>query len=470
MLKKLLIQQLHDHLDVDPTPGQIDLMEDLADFILSYKDKNIFIIKGFAGTGKTTVVNSLVKTLLANGRRNVLLAPTGRAAKVLSLYTSQSAFTIHKKIYRQKSGRDGLGEFVLDRNLHKETWFIIDEASMIGDGNQENNIFGSGNLLADLIEYVFSGEKCRLIFIGDTAQLPPVGRFVSPALDSYYLEGMGLTVNEFILKDVVRQAMDSGILLNATNIRQKIDNSLVEPPSFLLNGYSDIIRISGSEMAENVEYCYQQFGIDNTIVISRSNKQAISFNKGIRNKILWREEELSQGDMLMIVKNNYFWTMAEKSPDFIANGDIARLVRINRYHSEYNYRFADVTLEMTDYGMEIDARIFLDTLFMETASMSVENQKELFYSIMEEYEDQKTKKLKILKTRENPFFNALQVKFAYAVTCHKAQGGQWKAVFVDPGFFRREMISVEYLRWIYTAITRASERLYLVNFPEEFFS
>ena len=469
MLKKLILQQLHKHLDFDPTPGQFELLENLAGYILMSKEKEVLLIKGYAGTGKTTVVNSLVKTLKANGRKTVLLAPTGRAAKVLSIYAAHPAFTVHKKIYRQKSGRDGLGEFVLDRNLNKATWFIIDEASMIGESNQESNIFGSGNLLVDLIEYVFSGEKCRLVLIGDTAQLPPVGRYLSPALDSSHLISMGLTVKEFLLTDVVRQAKGSGILLNATSIRQQIDVGGVDYPGILVDGYTDIIRISGNELVEEIERCYRIYGIDNTILVSRSNKQANLFNTGIRSRILWKEEEISQGDILMIVKNNYYWTVPEKSLDFIANGDIARIVRIHKYHEEYNYRFADVTLEMVDYGMEIDTRIFLDTLSIETASIPVEKQKELFFRIMEEYEDQKTKRQKILKTRENAFLNALQVKFAYAVTCHKAQGGQWKAVFVDPGFFRREMISVEYLRWIYTAFTRATEKLYLVNFPNEFF-
>lgn len=470
MLKNLLLQQLISNFEFEPTPGQGVLMDDLAAFIAENQTNTIFLIKGFAGTGKTTIVNALVKTLHINGIKAVLIAPTGRAAKILSGYTGQPAFTIHKKIYRQKSGKDGLGDFVLDHNLHKSTWFIVDEASMIGDHNPESNIFGSGNLLSDLENYVHSGAGCRLIMLGDTAQLPPVGLDLSPALDKRNLERMGLKVKEFVLTDVIRQAKDSGILANATTIRYEISLSNPGLPGIRMKGYPDIVKVSGSEVLEEIESCYNKYGIENTIIVSRSNKRANKFNEGIRNRILWREEEISRDDILMIVKNNYFWADKEKTIDFIANGDIARIVRIHRQRDMYGFRFAEVTIHLVDYDMEVDTFIMLDTLSLETASLPIESQRDLFNRVMEDFEEEKTKKQRILKTRENPYFNALQVKFAYAVTCHKAQGGQWKAVFIDTGFFREDMLSREYLRWLYTAFTRATEKLYLVNFPDSFFT
>ena len=469
MLENLLLQQLISNLEFEPTPGQGALMDDLAAFIAENQINTIFLIKGFAGTGKTTIVNALVKTLHINGIKAVLIAPTGRAAKILSGYTGQQAYTIHKKIYRQKSGKDGLGDFVLDHNLHKSTWFIVDEASMIGDHNPENNLFGSGNLLSDLENYVHSGAGCRLIMLGDTAQLPPVGLDLSPALEKRNLEKMGLKVKEFVLTDVIRQAKDSGILANATTIRYEISLSNPGLPGIRMKGYPDIVKVSGSEVLEEIESCYNKYGIENTIIVSRSNKRANKFNEGIRNRILWREEEISRDDILMIVKNNYFWADKEKSIDFIANGDIARIVRIHRQRDMYGFRFAEVTIHLVDYDMEVDTIIMLDTLSLETASLPIESQRDLFNRVMEDFEEEKTKKQRILKTRENPYFNALQVKFAYAVTCHKAQGGQWKAVFIDTGFFRDDMLSREYLRWLYTAFTRATEKLYLVNFPDSFF-
>jgi exodeoxyribonuclease V len=469
MLKNIIIQQLIRNLDFEPTKSQSDLIVNLADFIAEGEKKEIFVIKGYAGTGKTTLVNSIVKTLHSHGKKTVLLAPTGRAAKVLAGYTGHPAFTIHKKIYRQKSGRDGLGEFVLDFNLHKETWFIIDEASMVGDRNPENNIFGSGDLLADLEIYVGSGRDCRLIMLGDTAQLPPVGLELSPALDKPYLQRMGFLVNENILIDVIRQAFDSGILANATLIREKISEGGKEFSYIKFKNFKDVIRVSGNEVLEEIDNCYSKYGIENTIVVSRSNKRANKFNEGIRRQILWREEEISTGDILMIVKNNYYWQDSEKKLDFIANGDIARIERIKKYEDIYGYRFAHVVLNLIDYDIEIETIIMLNTLNIETASLPLDEQREFFNRVMEDFDTEKTRKQKVIKTRENPYFNALQVKFSYAVTCHKAQGGQWKAVFIDIGYFKEEMLSSDYLRWLYTAFTRASEKLYLVNFPEGFF-
>ncbi len=470
MLKNYLYRELKQSLEFEPTPAQENLMKLLADFLSSPAPGEIFLIKGYAGTGKTTIVNALVRTLSVFKRKSVLLAPTGRAAKVLASYTSHPAFTIHKNIYRQKSGVDGTRGFVLDKNFHKDSLFIVDEASMIGNRGYGNDRFGSGDLLADLLRYVESGTNCHLILIGDIAQLPPVGLEISPALDADYLMRAGCRLREAFLGDVVRQALDSGILANATALRKHLDEKMVSLPEILTEGFSDIQRIGGAELLEEMESSYSRYGEGETIVISRSNKRANKFNMGIRNQILWREEEISVGDLLMIVKNNYHWISPEEGLNFIANGDIAKLERIIRYYTIYNHRYADVMISLPDYKyLEIEAKMNLDTLAMDTASMPTEEQKELFQTIMEDYVEENDKKKRMKKVIENPFFNALQVKFAYAATCHKAQGGQWKSVFVDPGFFREDMINREYLRWLYTAFTRATKKLYLVNFPDEFF-
>jgi exodeoxyribonuclease-5 len=470
MLSDFLYSKLLANLDFEPTAGQDHLLKLLAEFIIHPSPDHVFLIKGYAGTGKTTIINALVHTLAGIKQKSVLLAPTGRAAKVLSGYSNTQAFTIHKKIYRQKSGKDGMGDFALDRNLHKSTFFLVDEASMIGDKVLDNNIFGSGDLLSDLLSFVHAGENCFLILIGDTAQLPPVGLEISPALDKKHLERLGLSVTEFFLSDIVRQALDSGILENATRIRQQITDGDISLPKIITGKFPDIIQISGTDILEEIESCYSKYGESETIVISRTNKRANRFNAGIRNQILWKEEEISTGDLLMVVKNNYFWISPENKLDFIANGDIARLEKIHSYHSIYDYHYADVRLSLIDYNnLEVEAKILIDTLAIETASMSSEKQRELFEKVILDYEDVPTRKDKVKKVRENPFFNALQIKFAYAVTCHKAQGGQWKAVFIDLGFFKQEMLNIEYLRWLYTAFTRATEKLYLVNFPEDFF-
>lgn len=470
MLRDFIYQGLIDNLDFEPTEGQFLLLKELSVFIDSSAEKEVFLIKGYAGTGKTTIVNSLVRTLSALSVNSVLLAPTGRAAKVLSSYTSNISYTIHKKIYRQKSSPSGPANFVLDRNLHKDTFFIVDEASMISGNNPENSFFGSGDLLSDLESYVHSAPNCKLVLIGDMAQLPPVGLELSPALDKLHLESMGLSVKELFLRDVVRQSLESGILANATTIREKIEQKVVAFPKFNLNPYLDIIRIGGAEIVEEIENCYSKYGEDETIVICRSNKQANRYNMGIRSQILWREDEISIGDLLMVVKNNYFWKSEEMKMEFIANGDILRLDRINKYQNLYNSHFADVSIGFIDYrDLTIDAKIMTDVLSLESASMPYPKQKELFDLIMDDYQEDSSRKKQLKKVMENPFYNALQVKFAYAVTCHKAQGGQWKAVFVDPGFFREDMLAIEYLRWMYTALTRATEKLYLVNFPDLFF-
>jgi len=472
MIKNHIQLVIRDSIGFPPTNGQAALTAKLAGFITSPEQDEIFIIKGYAGTGKTTMVASLVRALRKFKIRSVLLAPTGRAAKVLSNYTGHAAYTIHKKIYRQKSSADGTGKFVLDKNLYKNTVFLVDEASMISNQPAEQNIFGSGRLLDDLVEYVYTGENCRLILVGDTAQLPPVGLDISPALEIFQLEQYGFGASESELTEVVRQSVESGILINATNLRQRIQDENPVDGFFRirLEGFSDIERIPGESLIEKISDCYNKDGIFETTIITRSNKRANLYNKGIRNTILFREDELSKGDLLMVVKNNYFWIGGNEEMDFIANGDIAEIATIYGYEELYGFRYADVALRFIDYSdVEIDCKIFLDTLAIETASFSNEDSKRLFEAVSEDYTDIKNKRKRWEKIRENPYFNALQVKFAYAVTCHKAQGGQWKSVFIDHGYVAEDMISKEYLRWMYTAFTRPIEKLYLVNFNRNFF-
>ena len=470
MLKKHIEDKLVKNLAYTPTESQQALFGALADFIINWGGNEIFLITGYAGTGKTTTIKTLIHTLYSLRINSMLMAPTGRAAKVLSSYTFKPAYTIHKKIYRQQSAQDGFGDFVLDKNLHKNTYFIVDEASMISNQSFDFSIFGSGRLLDDLIEYVYQGHACKLILIGDTAQLPPVKMDLSPALDPGKLESFGLDVKRAFLSDILRQSKESGILFNANIIRQMIEQEASDYPKLQVSGFNDIECTVGSDMVELISDSYDQYGVEETVIITRSNKRANNFNQGIRNQILWREEELATGDFLMVVKNNYFWIDEEEKLDFIANGDIVEVVGIKGYQSLYGYRFADLTLRFVDYeDLEIDAKILMDTLYSNQASLSKEENRNLFNNVMEDYQDLKTKKARYKKVRENPFFNALQVKFAYAVTCHKAQGGQWKVVFVDHGYVTEEMIDKEFYRWLYTAFTRATEKLYLVNFHTSFF-
>ncbi len=470
MLTDHIKKLLHDNLGYEATKDQGKLIDKAAGFIVNVDINEILLIKGYAGTGKTTFISSLVKTLSSLEYRSVLLAPTGRAAKVMSQYSGDKAFTIHKKIYRQKSGRDGMGDFVLDRNLHKNTFFIVDEASMISNQPFDLSVFGSGYLLNDLLSYVFNDKRCKLILVGDTAQLPPVGLSLSPALNKNNLERFGYPVIDMELKNVIRQAFDSGVLSNATAIRNMIDQDKQGFPSIDIEKYEDVELIYGNELIEAITDVYDKQGPENVIIINRSNKRANKYNQGVRNQVLWREEEILQGDQLMIVKNNYYWAMQEDEIDFIANGDIAEIVNIQRYQSLYDYRFADVSLRFKDYNdLEIDAKIMLDTLSIDTASLPNKENREFFYKVREDYSDQTTKKKQFQAVREDKFFNALQVKFAYAVTCHKAQGGQWHTVFIDHGFLTDEMINTDYLRWLYTAFTRATNKVYLVNFDKRHF-
>ncbi len=471
MLKNHIKALLTEKLPFTPTSSQAHLIDVLASFITSHETDDIMLVKGYAGTGKTTMLFALTQVLNSLKIRSILLAPTGRAAKVMAGYTGMSAFTIHKKIYRQKTTSDGMGKFVLDKNLYKNTYFIVDEASMISNEYNEGSVFGSGRLLDDLLEYVYSGENCKLVLVGDTAQLPPVGLNISPALEAFSLEQYGFGVKEVELTEVVRQEQGSGILTNATEMRRLISEPGQE--GFFpieLDNFNDVIKITGGDLIETISTCYDKYGFFDTTIVTRSNKRANLYNKGIRGSILYKENEIERGDLLMVVKNNYFWPNEDVELDFIANGDIAEIVTIYGYEELYGFRFANVSLNFIDYeNVEIDCKIFLDTLSIETASFSYEQNMKLYESVAEDYFDIRNKKERWKKIKENPYFNALQVKYAYALTCHKAQGGQWKAVFIDHGYLTEDMLDTEYYRWLYTAFTRPTEKLFLVNFDKGFF-
>lgn len=472
-----LFEQIMADFGFEPTHEQVIAMNHLARFIEASQPRKVFLLKGYAGTGKTAIVSSLVRTMIRRRKRVVLLAPTGRAAKVFSNTSGFAASTIHKKIYRQRSLLD-MGSFRLDRNMHEHTLFFVDEASMISNQGLSGSMFGTGRLLDDLISYVYSGTGCSLIMLGDQAQLPPVGELESPGLNAGVLAEYGLDVWEFCLSNVMRQEHESGILYNATMLRDMATGS--GPLSgfrFRLEGFTDVIKISGSDLIEALSGCYSRDGIDETMVLCRSNKRAIIYNNGIRNTILDREDELARGDSIMIVKNNYYWTEKliasqgtdsyDNLPSFIANGDIAVIRRVRRERELYGFRFEDAVLSFPDYNdLEIDVTLMLDTLHSESPSLTGEESDRLFNSVMEDYADIPARKEKMKKLRENPHFNALQIKYAYAVTCHKAQGGQWKNIFIDQGFIPQDGRDEEYYRWLYTALTRATQTVYLVNWAE----
>ena len=469
MINTYLGQQIKTNFPYKPTFEQEKVVKILADFLFCRKTDSLFLLKGYAGTGKTSLIGALVKTLDQLEQKCILMAPTGRAAKVFSHYAGHPAYTIHKKIYRQKSFSNEIDNFSMNDNLHQHTLFIVDEASMIANEGLSGSMFGTGRLLDDLIQYVYSGQGCRLMLIGDTAQLPPVGEEESPALSADALRGYGLDVYECLLTEVVRQLQDSGILWNATELRQYItEEDFFTLPPIKVEGFPDIKVIPGNELIEAISDSYDHVGMDETIVICRSNKRANIYNKGIRNTILYREEELETGDLLMVAKNNYFWTEGCKEIDFIANGDIAVVRRVRREREMYGFRFADVLLRFPDYNdMELEVKLLLDTLHTETPALPKEMNDKLFYSVMEDYADISVKRERTKKMKGDPHYNALQVKYAYAVTCHKAQGGQWERVFLDQGYMTEDMLSPDYFRWLYTAFTRATETLYLVNWPKE---
>ena len=469
MVNTYLGQQIKTNFPYKPTFEQENVVKILANFLFCRKMDVLFLLKGYAGTGKTSLIGALVKTMDQLEQKCILMAPTGRAAKVFSHYAGHPAYTIHKKIYRQKSFSNEVDNFSINDNLHQHTLFIVDEASMIANDGLSGSMFGTGRLLDDLIQYVYSGQGCRLMLIGDTAQLPPVGEEESPALSADALKGYGLEVYEGMLTEVVRQLHDSGILWNATELRRYIaEEDYFTLPPIRVEGFPDIKVVPGNELIETINDCYEQVGMDETIVVCRSNKRANIYNKGIRNTILYREEELESGDLLMVAKNNYFWTEGCKEIDFIANGDIAEVRRVRREREMYGFRFADVTLRFSDYNdMELEATVLLDTLHTESPALPKEMNDKLFYAVLEDYADITVKRERMKKMKSDPYYNALQVKYAYAVTCHKAQGGQWKRVFLDQGYMTEDMLSPDYFRWLYTAFTRATETLYLVNWPKE---
>ncbi|MBO5382587.1 MAG: AAA family ATPase [Bacteroides sp.] len=469
MIINYLDRQIKEFFPFQPTKEQDFVIKLLAAFLLSNNNDQLFLLRGYAGTGKTTLIGALVKALDSLKQKTVLLAPTGRAAKVFSAYANHPAFTIHKKIYRQKSFSNETANFSIADNLSKHTLFLVDEASMISNEGLSGSMFGTGRLLDDLIHYVYSGEGCRLLILGDSAQLPPVGEEQSPALSTLVLEGYGLEVIDADLTQVVRQAESSGILWNATRLRQLlVQGDCYSLPKIRINGFPDVKVVPGNELMEALESCYDTDGVEETIVVCRSNKRANIYNNGIRSRILWMEEELNNGDMLMIAKNNYFWTEKEEKMDFIANGELAVVQRVRRSRELYGFRFVDVTLTFPDQNdFELEANLLLDTLQSDAPALTRTDADRLFNAVMEDYADIPLKRDRMKKLKADPYYNALQAKYAYAVTCHKAQGGQWKNVFLDQGYMSEEYLSPDYFRWLYTAFTRATGTLYLVNYPME---
>ncbi|MBP3423714.1 MAG: AAA family ATPase [Alistipes sp.] len=463
--------QIYEKLSVQPTENQKKIIESFSNYLSEDNSSTFFILNGYAGTGKTTLIAAIVSALKSLGIKTILLAPTGRAAKVLSQYSGEKALTIHKRIYREQTNAAYESKFSLNINRENEALFIVDEASMLSSGtNADKTIFGSGSLLDDLIQYVRSGKRCRLMLVGDSAQLPPVGDDYSPALSPVEFLPFGEVVYQ-TMDEVVRQEQSSGILFNATLVRCMLENSIFEIPHLDMQ-YNDIEAVNGGEFLEKLQECYDKYGRDQTIVITRSNKRANRYNEGIRRNILFAEEEIESGDMLMVVKNNYHYTeRIEDCPmSFIANGDIARLKRIRRFEELYGFRYANAVLEFGDYdNTEIECKVLLDTINSESPSLTYEQSQKLFYEVEKDYADIKSKIKRFKEIRENEYFNALQVKFSYAVTCHKAQGGQWSAVFIDRFLFGDEPMTKDMLRWLYTALTRATERVFLVNFDEKFF-
>ena len=454
-------------LGLSPTPEQGQALDVFTQFMTDRDDQVVMILRGSAGTGKTTLAGAIVKAMAALKQKLILLAPTGRAAKVFSLNAGHAAYTIHRRIYRQKSAGD-LSAFNLNVNLNRDTLFIVDEASMIANLGLGETAFGSGCLLDDLMQFVYNGQNCRLLLIGDRAQLPPVGEEESPALSAHVLRGYGMRVYETDLNQVLRQSEDSGILWNATMIRNlwRGEAGMVRLPKICFHGFTDIQVVMGNELVDNLSSSYYHAGMDETIVITRSNKRANIYNQGIRNMVLDRDEELCRGDLLMIVKNNYFWTEGAKEIPFLANGDRAVVQRVRNVHELYGFRFAEVTMTLPDYDdYELTATVCLDTLTTEAPALTHEQQEQLFNAVMEDYADFTVKTERIKKLKSDRYYNALQIKFSYAVTCHKAQGGQWAHVYLDQGYMTDDMLTPDYIHWLYTAFTRATEKLYLVNWP-----
>ena len=471
MIQDELKYRIRQALGLTPTTEQEQAIDVFTQFMTDRSEQVAMILRGSAGTGKTTLAGAIVKALATLKQKLILLAPTGRAAKVFSLYAGHAAYTIHRRLYRQKTAGD-LSSFNLNNNLNRDTLFIIDEASMISNLGLGEAAFGSGCLLDDLMEFVYKGQNCRMLLIGDKAQLPPVGEEESPALMADVLRGYGMTVYECDLNQVLRQSEASGILWNATRIRRRLTADFL--PQIRISGFPDIQVVPGDELIESLASSYSRVGMDETMVITRSNKRANIYNQGIRNTVLDREDELCRGDLLMIVKNNYFWSQesgvgSQESGgiDFIANGDRAVVQRVRNIHELYGFRFAEVTMTFPDYDdYELTATVLLDTLTSEAPALTHEQQEQLFNAVMEDYADIPLKADRIAKLKTDRYFNALQVKFAYAVTCHKAQGGQWAHIYLDQGYMTDDMLTPDYIHWLYTAFTRATEKLFLVNWPK----
>ncbi len=457
----------------EPTSKQRECLNELSGFLLKEDKDGLFILKGYAGTGKTTLVAALVSQLWQAKFKYVLLAPTGRAAKVISNYARKQAFTIHRHIYYPKKAANGGVSFTLKKNKYTNTLFIVDEASMVPDIASESNLFENGSLLNDLLQYVYSGTNCKVLFIGDTAQLPPVKSELSPALDENVLSlEFNKNISIIELNEVVRQNNNSGILTNATELREMLNDSFFEDFQFSIEHSSDVIRLQeGNEIIEHLQESYSKHGHEGTVIIVRSNKRANLYNQHIRERILFNESELSAGDFLMVVKNNYYWLEPTSEAGFIANGDIVEVLEIFDIKEIYSYRFAEVKLRMIDYpNMDpIETVLILDTLTSETASMTYEDSNRLYQEVLLDYEDERSKYKRFMKVKSNKYFNALQVKFSYAITCHKSQGGQWPHVYVEQPYLK-DGISKDYLRWLYTAITRTQEKLHLIGFKNEYFT
>lgn len=473
MITDELKYRILEALGMEPTAEQDIAINVFCRFLMERDEQSVMILRGSAGTGKTTLAAAFVRMLLAMKQKIVLLAPTGRAAKVLSLYAGHPAYTIHRRIYRQRTAGD-MSAFNVNANLQSDTLFIIDEASMIANDGYGDSAFGCGRLLDDLIQYVYNGRNCWMMLIGDRAQLPPVGEEESPALQSDFMRGYGLQVFDCDLNEVLRQSSESGILYNATMIRTACFSDCGELllPKISLKCFADIRVVPGDELIETMASSYSEVGLDETMVITRSNKRANIYNQGIRNMILGREEALSSGDMLMVVRNNYHWTSSEsnesdRSRGFIANGDRMRIRRIRNIRNLYGFRFADITVEFPDYDdSELTATAMLDSLTSEAPSLTREQMELLYNNVMEDYADIPLKADRLKRLKQDPYYNALQIKFAYAITCHKAQGGQWAHIYLDQGYMTEEMLSPDYIHWLYTAFTRASEKLFLVNWPK----
>lgn len=472
MNSTLFYKTLRQNFPFEPTLKQDVFFQKISDFVTNNNSSEVFILKGYAGTGKTTLISTLVNYLQNVNRKYILLAPTGRAAKVISYYSSKPAFTIHKRIFFPKKNKSGGVSFTLQQNKFKNTIFIVDESSMISDVNQDAKMYQNGSLLDDLISYVDSGDNCKLIFIGDTAQLPPVNLDVSPALDVNTISlHFNKDVKHLELDEVMRQAEESGILYNATELRELLKTSFIDSFKFKLNPFNDIVRLQdGYDIQDAIHDAFRNYGPEETTFIVRSNKRANQYNQQIRAKILDRESELSVGDLLMVVKNNYFWLKENSEAGFIANGDIIEIQKIKGIVELYGFKFATVVIKMVDYPNQpaFETVLLLDTLTSESPSLTYDESNQLYNEVMKDFEDERHQYRKFLKVKNSPHFNALQVKFSYAMTCHKSQGGQWHTVFIEQPYLPNG-ITVDYVRWLYTAVTRAKEKLYLIGFKDDFF-